>query len=271
MNTDRRNRGTLRRLPLVFAIAAVAALGASSAASAQPVISITGGPGEGSFTNQRKVTFDLAATAPSTKQVDFFCSFDNPAVFYGCHPIDYPACVPAGGTQSCTQSITRTLSEGQHTFYTFAADCDAGCEPADVGIEGPTIARTFTIDLTAPIGTIANGPTLEAPALRSAPSFNLTSNEPGTFSCSLDGGPALLCESIVTFPDLFRGTHALTVNAVDRAGNSSAPVTRSFKVDRFKAKKCKRGRSARAKAKYRKCKRANAVAKAKWKKRNKLR
>lgn len=261
------------RLLVRASIAGLAALsiflGTAASASAQPAIAITAGPTEGSFTKDLKIVFALSATASPSKQVDFFCSLDNPALFSPCSPVEYPTCMPgAGGMMVCSQSISYGASEGQHTFRTFASDCTAPCEPADVGTDGPLVIRTFTVDRTVPIASIVSGPSPETPSIRSAPLFALTSNELGSFTCSLDGSPATACENSVTFPELFKGTHTLTVTAVDRAGNASAPVTRGFKVDRFKPRKCKQGKSAGAKAKLRKCKRANAADKAKWKKRN---
>lgn len=272
MKSPFRNPRSLLHVSLAAAVALSICLGAAATASAQPAISITSGPAEGEFTKERKITFALSAIVPDAKQADFFCSLDNAVLFPGCHAINYPLCVPAaGGGQSCTQSISYMVSEGAHAFRTFAADCDAPCEPADDGVDGPMVTRNFTVDRTAPIASITAGPSLAAPAVRSAAAFNVTSTEPGTFNCSLDAGPPVICETSIAFPAIFAGTHSLSVTAVDRAGNASVPATVSFKVDRLKPKKCKKGKSVGAKKKQRKCKRANAIAKAKWKKRNRIR
>ena len=50
------------------------------------------------------------------------------------------------------------------------------------------------------------------------------------FMCKLDSGHYTRCRSSKLYKGLFPGTHTLQVEAVDRAGNRSKPVTRRFGI-----------------------------------------
>lgn len=265
-----------RRLSIAaasIALAAGALFAAAQPASAQPILTITSGPAEGSTVNLTRATFGLAATAPDGKAVDFFCSVDNEFLFHPCHAISYPSCVPAvGGGQSCTQSYsTGHLSAGAHVFRAFASDCDTGCEPAEVGSDGPMVARSFTVDRTAPVLSITGGPGVEQPLLRGLPSFSFSADEPVEFTCWIDGRPLGVCASPFAPQGVRNGTHVFKITGRDLAGNEAVAVEHAFAVDIFKPKRCKKGKSDKAKAKRRKCVKANARAKAKWKRKHGLR
>lgn len=261
----------------VVAILALIACAGATRASAQPTISITSGPAEGSSTNASSVTFALLATAPATKDVDFFCSIDDAVTFYACDAVSFPTCVAAGaGTQSCTQSKSYPIpTQGDHVFRAFAADCDSPCDPSLTGTEGPLVTRSFNLDRTAPTVSVSGGPSMTSPLLSGAATFTLAPSEPGTLSCALNAAGPVPCTSPYITTDFANGVNNLTIRATDRAGNISPPLTHQFMVDIFKAKKCKKPRGkgakrAKAKVKYRKCVKANAKAKSVWKKKHGL-
>ena len=90
-------------------------------------------------------------------------------------------------------------------------------------------------DTTAPQTAIASGPANGETILTASPSFTFTSNEPGSFSCQLDGGAVEACGTGTTgskaYSGLADGNHTFRVFATDSAGNVEAPPsTRSFTV-----------------------------------------
>lgn len=270
----RLNRGTKSIAVLAATLLFFACFGASRA-SAEAVIAITAGPSEGSFTNAAPVNFALSAPIADTKVVDFYCSIDDAVTFSACDSATYPACAAAAaGVLACTQSKSyATLTEGAHTFRTFASECDAPCDPFDTGTDGPMITRSFTVDRTAPTVSILSGPSMTSPLLQGAATFTFSSNEPGGFTCAVGIAAALPCTSPFSTTDFANGQNSLTIRAIDRAGNASAPFVQNYMVDIFKPKKCKKPRGkgakrANAKAKYRRCVKANAKAKALWKKKH---
>lgn len=251
------------------------ALTTAPAAFASATVAISEGPAEGAVTNAESVTFTLSTTLPVTQDVDFYCSLDNEYSFYPCSPVSYPSCVDGGsGAMTCTMSKTYPhVAPGPHVFRAFAVDCAAGCDLEEYGEEGPLVARSFSIDRTAPTIAVTGGPTVAAPHLVSGNAvFPFAISEPAVATCTYDFFAALPCASSFTVETPSNGTHNLTIRAIDAAGNV-ATLTHSFRTDVFKPKKCKKPkgkakRTVKAKKKYRACRNANAKAKARWKKRN---
>ena len=84
-------------------------------------------------------------------------------------------------------------------------------------------------DTTPPITSITAGPT--GTISSTSASFSFGANEPATFTCRLDGGPAAACTSPVTYAGLTDGAHSFSVTGTDTAGNVGAPATRNWTVD----------------------------------------
>jgi hypothetical protein len=61
--------------------------------------------------------------------------------------------------------------------------------------------------------------------------FAFRADEPGaSFSCSLDGGPYLVCSSPVTYRNLAPGQHRLAIRSTDREGNAAKPQTVAWTI-----------------------------------------
>ncbi len=75
-----------------------------------------------------------------------------------------------------------------------------------------------------PPGSFTNDPT---------PTFTFSSSESGsTFACGIDAIPPTPCSSPFTVgTSLADGAHSVSIVAIDRAGNASAALRRTFKVD----------------------------------------
>jgi hypothetical protein len=114
------------------------------------------------------------------------------------------------------------VTVGDHSLVVKAKDT--------AGNVGST-AYTWMVDRTAP-----NVGILDAPRkLSSEPvsAFNLWSSEgPGFFGCSLDGGIAMPCFGAPNFYGLKEGRHTLKVWSVDLAYNRSIVVRYVWRIDR---------------------------------------
>jgi subtilisin family serine protease len=114
-------------------------------------------------------------------------------------------------------------------------------------------------DIHRPETTIATGPPASSTA--NTATFSFTSNEPGTFSCSLNGQAFAACTSPHQLSGLAIGVHSFRVRATDLDGNIDAtPATASFSVEAATGpnqcaalrKKLKRAKSTKQKRKLRK-------------------
>src|SRR5690606_2706748 len=107
------------------------------------------------------------------------------------------------------------LAEGAHVLYVRAVD------PAGNRDQTPA-QHSWTIDLTAPIPTITNGP---APLVATTEaSFVLTADEPGvTYECNLNSAGWAPCNANPSFTAV-EGSNTLEVRATDLAGNTTDPA-----------------------------------------------
>src|SRR5207302_9439005 len=137
--------------------------------------------------------------------------------------ITYKCSVDGHASFDCTSPDTvNGLSEGAHTFSVQARDGQ--------GNLGPPNQWSWRTDFTAPSVSLISGPT--DPSRQTSAAFTFQSGDPvATFSCSLDGGAFASCGSGVVDAGLAAGSHTFAVEAIDGAGNVSAPATRSGVVD----------------------------------------
>jgi subtilisin family serine protease len=168
--------------------------------TAAPTAAITDQPP--SSTNSRVASFGFAS---SEAGATFECRLDGAA---------FAACV--------SPKQYAGLEDGEHTFQVRAIDA--------AGNVGPATEATWTIDSTAPVVTITDGPG-ESTTSRAA-SFTFASSEPGgAFECSLDGSAFAACASPAAYDGLEHGSHTFAARARDAAGNWSAtPATRAWTI-----------------------------------------
>ena len=137
----------------------------------------------------------------------------------------------AGDLNSASTTVDK-LADGTHTFkvaackdYSTATKCDAS--PA---------AFTFTVDTDKPQLTVDGSP--EQPRLKQAPplAISSTSSDVKEFQCMADGETSWsTCGPTFTWPaGLADGLHAVSIQAVDHAGNTSTQVYRSWWKDTVK-------------------------------------
>lgn len=170
-----------------------------------PMIVINSGPTSqaGGSTKNTSAVFNFISSDPTAT---FSCSLDN-ATFAPC---------------TSPKTYVR-LKAGTHSFRV-QANVSA---PADLS----PVSFSWVIDNKPPNTIITSGP----PLLTNNPAatFTFTSNEPGTFECSLDGSAFVPCDSPFVSEPLPDGKHAFQVRAVDSAENvdRSAARAKSWAVD----------------------------------------
>lgn len=129
--------------------------------------------------------------------------------------------------ETCADPFPLADVEGLHELVLTATD-GAG----NVG----SSTTTFTVDRTAP--TVSWGATPSAFSNSPAAAFTVTASDPGmfaagvgSFDCELDGETLTPCGVSVSLEGLGDGTHSLTISAVDRAGNTSVPISWDWVID----------------------------------------
>ncbi|HEX2051505.1 MAG TPA: sulfatase-like hydrolase/transferase [Actinomycetota bacterium] len=196
-----------------FEVRAVTSDGTVTSPAAQSVFAVDNtGP---------RMVFETAPR-PHTRATSAAFTFhpDEPA------PAPYVCTVDGGAPRDCSAGTLRVtgLSEGDHALEVSASD--------DLG-NTSTSRYEWTVDLTAPTVAVTSGP---APSsVKDYARFRLVASEGGSnFVCSVDGGAPVGCSdadarldgldsSTAQFYGLAPGPHVLSVRAVDRAGNVSAP------------------------------------------------
>jgi hypothetical protein len=96
----------------------------------------------------------------------------------------------------------------------------------------PVVGQPYTIDRTPPPApTITSKPS--NPSNQTTASFSFSDSESGvSFLCKLDSGSYSACANPVSFSSLGQGSHTLSVQAKDAAGNvSTAAASYSWTID----------------------------------------
>jgi len=161
-----------------------------------PIVHLTNGPAEGSKTNARSADFTV-----TTSDGTLVCTLD------------------AAQLSTCSVGSVHltSLSDGQHTFSVRGVDA--------VGNSSAPLTRTWTVDATSPTVTVTGGP--NGATKDTSATFTVATDE-GTLACTLDGAPTA-CSG--AHGGLAEGSHTFTATATDVAGNTSAPVSRTWTVD----------------------------------------
>jgi uncharacterized delta-60 repeat protein len=107
----------------------------------------------------------------------------------------------------------------------------AGNLPVSGGGTAFGLARLIG-DAVAPAPSIGSGPAEGSFTNDPTPTFEFTSSEAETsFGCGFDGFTANCASPFIPGTPLSEGAHTFSLAATDRAGNTSAAVTRAFTVD----------------------------------------
>jgi large repetitive protein len=140
--------------------------------------------------------------------VGFFCSLDGGA---------YSAC--------SSPAAFSNLSSGAHLFKVYAQSAAglADASPAEYA---------WTVDAVSPSVVIDNLASLPVLTASGTISFQFSSNEPGSFKCSIDGAALEDCSSPESYAGLGEGNHKFEVYSVDSVGNQSAvPASHQWVID----------------------------------------
>lgn len=114
------------------------------------------------------------------------------------------------------------LGEGTHTVTCHYVD-GAGNSGADSTI-------TIVIDTAAPSAVTIDGPS--GLINTATPTYTLTGGQPdGSYQCKVDDGSYAGVGSSFTTSTLSQGAHSVTCQAIDAAGNTTAPVSKNVTVD----------------------------------------
>jgi len=147
--------------------------------------------------------------------------------------VQLPVNVPAGATLYAsinggaanlaqTPIVLNGLSEGDYSVSVYAVD--------SVGNASSPITHQFTIDMTAPVASLISQISKD-PTNADHNSFELFSNEEGSFECAMDNAGFEACTSPKEISGLADGAHTFQMRARDLAGNLGSAVSYSWVVD----------------------------------------
>ncbi|MCK6596757.1 MAG: hypothetical protein L6Q37_00210, partial [Bdellovibrionaceae bacterium] len=134
---------------------------------------------------------------------------------------------------SCFQNISQSLSynfqtsgEGNKTLYLWAKDASGtvSSQPSVLDVNIDTIAPTLTVNNVPSANTNLTAMTFSFSASDSASGIS-------HFECQIDNSVYSTCSSPRVLSNLADGIHNFEVKAVDLAGNASAVVSKSWRVD----------------------------------------
>lgn len=150
------------------------------------------------------------------------------------------------GSSTTTSSWVRLTLDGQaHDLpttpsgaWTFTPDESLGDGPHSFSVRAVAFAiagpqspsRSFTVDTTPPAPPTVSSPKNGAFVNTATPKVYFTSDQGTSTKCATDGGSLLFCSSPLTTPPLADGSHSVTIEAKDLAGNTATTVV-TFTVD----------------------------------------
>jgi hypothetical protein len=187
-------------LSVAFAGIGAAILPSLAPAAGGSIVTITAGPAEGETVTSDSATFSFH----SDTQATFKCVLDG------------------GAEESCDSGqITYTgLANGTHRFDVIATttghDVVSGSE-----------TRNWTVAVLPQV-TITDQP--PNPSESPDATFSFTSDQSGTFECTLDGGSTESCTSPVTYHGLHEGSHSFAVRAVGPTDATGPPAEYRWEV-----------------------------------------
>jgi hypothetical protein len=130
--------------------------------------------------------------------------------------------VTVAGDGTWQKTISSPLSDGPHTITVRAAD-DAG------NVSSPSADLDITIDTVGP-GVSITSPAAAAKLGSASTDVTFTAESGASTRCKLDGDAFVSCTSPFAVTGLTEGSHTVTVEATDPAGNVATAVV-TFTVD----------------------------------------
>ena len=187
-------------------------------------------------TSQATLSYSAVATDGDSGPWGFMCKLDGPSQSH-----DWQECA------SPTSQSYSGLADGTYTFSVYAVDeGDSGhwlgnpldpFDDEDTSVPDDDSAtpatRTWKQDTVEPSVVVFGGPYdsqgTGLPLARNPKVRYVLDSEDGVrYRCYLDGRAQECGEGAVTFSDVRGGVHTFTAEVVDRAGNRSSRVDRSF-------------------------------------------
>lgn len=128
--------------------------------------------------------------------------------------------INSGAFAACTSPFAPALAEGTYTIAVREKDAAGNATSHATG--------SFTVDRTPPV--IALG-AIASPSNNATPSLTFSADQAGdVFMCAADAGALAPCTSPFA-ATLAEGSHTITVQATDAAGNTSSKTTPAFVID----------------------------------------
>lgn len=185
---------------------------------ANPVDSLSGGPANGTTTNQTTATFGFDASGDPDS--NYQCRVERPDRVQ-----DWHAC---GSPSDKSQSYGDLTVSGAYTFRVRSVD------PS--GNVGGQQSRTWTVDTTPPTVGIGGGPASGSTTNSTSAGFTLTPSETSSLQCKLDrpGQPGTFapCGTSPSYSGLATdGAYTFSARATDVAGNTGPVASRAWTVD----------------------------------------
>lgn len=178
-------------------------------------------PADGGYRNMTPgndtATYGFTSGDASSGVASVTCTLDRPT---HADVVD-PSC-----TSTKSYGAAALDEDGLYTFTVVATD--------NAGNQSVAASRTFTVDTVAPaLSALAMSPEHTSGFTNALkPAFTWTRSETVTETCTMDAGPAVPCATgWQPASNLSPGSHTLTIDAVDPAGNASNQLTKTFTVD----------------------------------------
>lgn len=183
------------------------------------------GPGAGNY-SIRAYFHDLGQPAPNLTGPSGVIADSTPSFSWSSDdPVSSYTCRVDSTEFSCGQShTTTTLFDGAHSFSVRSTDSSGNISAWST--------RSFTVDTTPPVTTIAGGPANGSATQSRSATFTLSALDAALFTCQLNGAPLMCGAGPLMLSGLVDGSYTLSVRATDGVGNQeSSAKTRTWTVD----------------------------------------